>query len=114
MNLKTKLKILAIIYLKKWGFLHLVQVAKRIPLNEYSRELLEESDTYEVGGLFGDAIRYKKAIDPSGEYRFYLPDYDKSAVYRIDEKYSRYEEDELSNELLVIALKEGRKDKSYS
>jgi hypothetical protein len=56
MNLKTKLKILAIIYLKKWGFLHLVRVTKRIPLNEYSRELLKESDVYELSGVFGNTI----------------------------------------------------------
>lgn len=103
--LLAKVKLLIKILLIKYHILKLVWVAKPIELNEYSKELLDKSTWEYLGG-----IKYKKVIDPTGDYRFYIPILDDNLVWRIDFDYSFNSNDKVPMTLSLIANKDGLKN----
>lgn len=104
MTLLGKIKILTKILLIKWRILKLIWVVKPIELTENSRALFDNVQWDYLGD-----IRYKRGIDPTGDYRFYVPDISQDCVWRIDTDYSVKGRHKLPMTLELIATKDGLK-----
>ena len=99
-----KLKILVLIWLKKFNIVKTVLVARRIPLNDYAKEQLEKSDVQSIAG-----VRYKLAVDPSGQFRYWLLEKDPTIVYRVNKEHRLANNvPDLPLDLSVVLMKEGR------
>jgi hypothetical protein len=102
LTLFQKIKLLVIITFLKYGVMKLRKYVISIPLDNYKRDIFKQADWQFFNYAGQTGIKYKVAIDLSGQPRYLLYGID-THCYRIEEKASM-KEPEILPESVVLEL----------